>query len=232
MRRRKSIVLALAICLAAGGVAYATVPDSGEVVHGCFKVTKTGVPTTSASLRIIDPDAGQSCDPKTEQSLALNQSGPTGPTGPPGLDVVVAKTSEQYVTNSTTLVDDSQLVMPVDVGAMYQFEAWLVCSASGASNTGCKFAFTGPSDAGFRWHSTYQLDGSATIVSTLQPYTASGQSQTIPIGGNAIATIEVHGWIYTHSAAGNLQLQFANDQETGGTTTMGIGSLIRLTRLS
>src|SRR5260221_12992868 len=60
--------------LAAGSVAYATIPDSNSVIHSCY-VTKGG------SLRVIDPGAGESCNPK-ESALDWNAQGPTGPAGP------------------------------------------------------------------------------------------------------------------------------------------------------
>ena len=60
----------------AGGVAYATIPDSNSVIHSCY-ATKDG------SLRVIDTGVGQSCHPK-ESPLKWNAQGPTGPTGPPG----------------------------------------------------------------------------------------------------------------------------------------------------
>ncbi len=59
MNRRKWTVGAIAVAtmLAAGGVAYATIPDSNSVIHSCY-TTKGG------SLRVIDPGAGESCNLK------------------------------------------------------------------------------------------------------------------------------------------------------------------------
>ncbi len=78
MNRRKWTVGAIAVVgmLAAGSVAYATIPDSNSVIHSCY-VTKGG------SLRVIDPGAGESCNPK-ESALDWNAQGPTGPAGPAG----------------------------------------------------------------------------------------------------------------------------------------------------
>jgi hypothetical protein len=76
-RPSPSMMVALAaLVLAAGGVAYATIPDSSGVIHGCFS-TKTG------ALRVIDTGANQSCTSR-EQPLSWNQQGPPGPPGPPG----------------------------------------------------------------------------------------------------------------------------------------------------
>jgi hypothetical protein len=60
----------------AGGVAYATIPDSGGVIHGCYL-------KSIGSLRVIDPSAGQRCA-GVEKAIQWNQTGPKGLQGPPG----------------------------------------------------------------------------------------------------------------------------------------------------
>jgi hypothetical protein len=67
--------IAMAV-LGGGGVAFASIPDSGGVIHGCYSA-KDG------TLRVIDTDAGQTCA-KGENSLNWNQQGPQGPAGPAG----------------------------------------------------------------------------------------------------------------------------------------------------
>ena len=57
----------------AGGVAYATIPDSGGVIHGCYN--------NAGHLRVIQ--SGQSCR-KHEETLNWNQKGKPGPAGPAG----------------------------------------------------------------------------------------------------------------------------------------------------
>ena len=72
------VVLATALGLAAGGIAYATIPDSNGVIHGC-------VLKASRIVRVIDSDT-TSCR-STETALNWSQTGPqgaTGPQGPPG----------------------------------------------------------------------------------------------------------------------------------------------------
>jgi Collagen triple helix repeat (20 copies) len=64
--------------LAAGGIAYASIPDAGGVIHTCFD--KAG-----GRLYVIDTGLGQQCNSVTQGSLNFNQIGPQGPTGPSGL---------------------------------------------------------------------------------------------------------------------------------------------------
>src|SRR5436190_16480841 len=58
----------------AGGIAYATIPDSGRVIHTCFKptdATKAG----GAALTVVDSESGATC--KTgDTALTFNQQGP------------------------------------------------------------------------------------------------------------------------------------------------------------
>jgi hypothetical protein len=75
-RAQRMIFLSVtAICLL-GIIAYASIPDSNGVVHGCFK-------TSNGSLRVIDSPTVQ-CDPRNETAISWNQNGPQGPAGPQG----------------------------------------------------------------------------------------------------------------------------------------------------
>ena len=57
-------------------IAYATIPDSSGVIHGCYK-------TSNGSLRVIDSPAVQ-CDPRNETAISWSQTGPQGSQGAPG----------------------------------------------------------------------------------------------------------------------------------------------------
>lgn len=66
---------AAAALLVAAGVAYATIPDSNGVIHGCYA-------RSGGSLRVIDASV-TNCK-STETSLDWNVQGPQGPQGPTG----------------------------------------------------------------------------------------------------------------------------------------------------
>ena len=80
---RKLISAGVAVvALAAAGVAYANIPDSAGVIHGCYsKTSSTSLPP--GSLRVIDTGLGQSCG-QNEVALNWNQQGVKGATGPQG----------------------------------------------------------------------------------------------------------------------------------------------------
>jgi hypothetical protein len=75
LRRARVWLIAPAAALAVGGgLAYATIPDSNDVIHGCYA-------KNNGALRVID--TGQACTSK-ETALDWNQTGPIGPQGPAG----------------------------------------------------------------------------------------------------------------------------------------------------
>ncbi len=61
--------------LAVAGTASATIPDSNQVIHGCYS-------RSGGSLRVID-DSVTNCS-KSETALGWNAQGPQGPQGPQG----------------------------------------------------------------------------------------------------------------------------------------------------
>jgi hypothetical protein len=69
------VAIATAALLVVAGVAYATIPDSGGVIHGCY--SKSG-----GSLRVIDASV-TNCG-KSETALDWNVQGQQGPQGPQG----------------------------------------------------------------------------------------------------------------------------------------------------
>jgi hypothetical protein len=83
--RRRGFVLFSASVMGlalAGGIAYATIPDSERVIHSCFKPSDATKPG-GAALSVIDSDSGATCKPG-ETALTFNQQGPPGPQGPQG----------------------------------------------------------------------------------------------------------------------------------------------------
>jgi len=77
-RKRVQAVIGLGIgvAIAGGSVAYASVPDQGGTIHGCYS-------TITGQLRIIDTAATPNCL-ILEKALPWAQLGPQGPQGGPG----------------------------------------------------------------------------------------------------------------------------------------------------
>ena len=73
------VAAGLVVLALGGGVAFATIPDGGGVIHGCYARPSGGTP--AGTLRVID--TGQSCQ-ANENALNWNQAGQLGPQGPVG----------------------------------------------------------------------------------------------------------------------------------------------------
>jgi hypothetical protein len=71
-----SVIVAVGVLsLAAAGIAFATIPDSSGVIHGCYK-------KLNGTLRVVDSPGD--CR-HSEAAIQWNQRGPQGPPGPPGI---------------------------------------------------------------------------------------------------------------------------------------------------
>jgi hypothetical protein len=73
--RKRFLVLAVPSALAVAGLAYATIPAAGGVIHGCYQ-------KNVGNLRVIDP-ATDKCRP-SEIAISWNAQGPKGDPGPQG----------------------------------------------------------------------------------------------------------------------------------------------------
>jgi hypothetical protein len=70
VRKRLAVGLTSALLVLAGGIAYASIPDSVGVIHGCRQ-------NSNGLLHAIDSEAGQQCA-GNETALNWNQSGLRG----------------------------------------------------------------------------------------------------------------------------------------------------------
>jgi hypothetical protein len=123
-RRRRWVVIAASVLVALGAsaaIAYATIPDSEGVIHGCYK-------TVGGALRVINTDEGGACL-ASETSLAWNQTGPQGEPGPPGQSVDVVMS--QATGTATAAGQEVVRQIPLTPGA-YTLHATVTGSNSNA----------------------------------------------------------------------------------------------------
>jgi hypothetical protein len=69
------------VLTAATGIALASIPDSGGVIHGCYKPQNDG---HNSALGIIDTALSNGHCPSGNTELTWNQTGPQGPQGATG----------------------------------------------------------------------------------------------------------------------------------------------------
>jgi hypothetical protein len=189
------IIAIVALFVALGGVAYATIPGSDGVIHGCY-LNKNG------TLRVIDPGAGQKCSgfetavqwnqtgPRGLQGLqgSPGAAGPAGPAGPTGPGV-----SYWFRTDSTghVVASGPGAIQVTDLGQGYyrvvgQSDA--VCGAIGTSNEGnISTGATGASSVSVR-----PLSGSDLFVELWQAqWPVTGPMGTLEAGNTGTGTPNV-----------------------------------------
>ncbi|MDH2429311.1 hypothetical protein [Sphaerisporangium sp. TRM90804] len=142
----------------------------------------------------------------------------------------VNKTSDQAVTNSTTLVNDSQLLLAVQANTDYWVEAFVIYNAPTANDM--QLAWNTPSGATLNWSNNglaLAATGSVDRVSR----TALTAASTATIGGSSgDAICAMKGILRTAGSSGSLQMRFAQNTAGAGTNvTVKTGSQIILTRL-
>jgi hypothetical protein len=90
-RVRLAAVVVVVLALAAGGIAYASIPDSNGLIHGCYQ-------KINGQLRVIDADAGGTCS-GSESPLAWNHFS--------GYEVVSAGFEETATTPAFAVFEES-----------------------------------------------------------------------------------------------------------------------------
>jgi hypothetical protein len=133
----------------------------------------------------------------------------------------VKKTATESVTNSTTLQNDDELVLPVVANAVYKVELALIFDGVSGSG-GLKMAWTAPAGASMAW-------GDVNFAAAQSPGTTVSRN-TGGAGVNVIQT--VWGTLTTAGTAGSLQLQWAQVTANGTATRVFPGSYLEIERFS
>lgn len=135
----------------------------------------------------------------------------------------VRKSSDQTVTSSTTLVNDSQLKFAIEASATYTFQAWLYVYAADATPD-IKVTFTGPSGSTLFWSSS-QVIFLANGSTTLTVVAPGGTTGDFFVDSN-LRVVQLYGSILNSTTAGDVQLQFAQNTSSANGTSVKAGSYI------
>ncbi|MFZ3494631.1 hypothetical protein ACODT5_15630 [Streptomyces sp. 5.8] len=149
----------------------------------------------------------------------------------------VEKSADQPVTSSTTNANDNALLVPVESFAKYILSGMLLYSAR--SDADIKIGWTVPSSATLDWIAHAQIQGGTTgIASSGIVVDRQIQGNTaFPLGGAAAEnatymTATLSGRLVTSSAAGDLQLNWAQITSNATPSIMRAGSWLLLTRVA
>lgn len=90
------IVAVAALMVALGGVAWASIPDPGGVIHGCYA-------KSTGALRVVDTSKPTGVCSEKQVPISWNQTGPQGVPGPAGPEYLATGIVEE----NGTLVETS-----------------------------------------------------------------------------------------------------------------------------
>jgi hypothetical protein len=146
----------------------------------------------------------------------------------------VVKLADQSVTNSTALVNDSELFLPVVSGATYVGELLLYHLAPAANDL--DYAWSTPAGSSGR-RGVFGPDPTTTAVvdtTVFQDRVSAGLATEFTLGGAAGShKLAIERFVLTAGANGTLRLQFAQGTAGAGTSaTVLANSVLTLRRVS
>lgn len=145
-------------------------------------------------------------------------------------------TSNQTVTSSTTMVNATNLVVPVAANGVYAFQAVLMTSGGSAAGD-IKFGFTMPTGAKIDYGGTGLADsvtsGTQGSVSTQAYDDQSSPTTFLPFAvSTSFNQVVIFGQLRMSSTAGNLQLQFAQLTSNATGSVLRARSYLTATRMA
>jgi hypothetical protein len=140
--------------------------------------------------------------------------------------LVAVKGSDQSVTSSTTLVNDTALLLSLAANATYYFRLDLQIVANDTAQF--KSQFTGPAGASMA-ASMLGFNTGATFGMTTRSLAA-----TVVFTGNAAAVVPFFWWgnVTTVGTAGSFQYQWAQNTSNGTACTVKAGSQLLAWRVT
>lgn len=143
------------------------------------------------------------------------------------------KAADQTVTNSTTFVDDNDIVTPaLPAGSVWEVEGLLAYDDSTAGDF--KFQFASPAGTTFVWNSMGAGTGASTSPVNMGSSIGSASS-LYALGGVGAGTqipAVIRGILTIGATAGVFKLQWAQNTADAATLTLRTGSYVKLNRVS
>lgn len=138
------------------------------------------------------------------------------------------KTANQSVTSSTTLVNDSDLVLPVAASAAYKVECWLTFGATSGGDI--KWTWALPA-GGVLLYQALHNEGGATALSNSATTYSNSDTPMAAGGSPTITAVLMKGHLATAGTSGSIQLRWAQNTSNAGATSVRAPSLLTLDRI-
>jgi hypothetical protein len=136
--------------------------------------------------------------------------------------LAIVKPSDQSVTSSTVLVNDTSLVLAVAANRTYEIDLYMVWTGVASNATpGLKYDFTLPAGATFNNFTSMGYAAGAFAFNI-----ESAGTPTSYASGATTSTHLVRGLLVVSGTAGNFQLQWAQGNSSVTSATMKAGSFL------
>lgn len=142
----------------------------------------------------------------------------------------VVKSTDQTVSGTTVLQNDTELKLAVQSGEVWLIEFLLVYTCNDAARD-FNYNFSFPTGSGwYRYVSAFNVSDSLAQSTGVQINNGTSQGSDLSLGGDAGATKRVHWqqFFLSFSAAGDFQFKFANGLANAGNLCVTkAGSILR-----
>ncbi len=139
-------------------------------------------------------------------------------------------TNAAVINNSTALVSDATLTVPLDVTGVFRYYGRIYYSCATAADIKAAFTFPAVAANGARWGAIGREAATPTNVET---YVADGSGVVAILGGTGVAGIQFFdfdGFIST-TATGNLVTQYAQNTANVSDLTVRFGSWLEVVKV-
>jgi hypothetical protein len=144
---------------------------------------------------------------------------------------MVRKTADETVTSSATLQNDDHLFWAIGTGSEIWFFQMFLAITSSSVTPDFKCGFTVPAGTTMRWAAHGETTGWSRI--TAGNGAMLSDSGTVTAGSiSGTEALELKGWVFGSTTAGNVQFQWAQNTSDGAGVTIEDNSLLLLTRLA
>jgi hypothetical protein len=140
----------------------------------------------------------------------------------------VTKLADESITNNATPQSDDELFIAVASSTRYWVEMWMVFNSPAANDL--KLQWTSPAGVAGWWRpaATNLAAASETIYQGSLAWGTQAQIE----GSASDKSISVVGILVTAGTAGTLQLQWAQNTNTGNTTTVKANSVLKIQKIA
>lgn len=143
----------------------------------------------------------------------------------------VRKTSNQQVTSSTTLVNDTQLVLTLTANSIYMIDGFV--AYDGAFNAGdFKADWSAPAGATIYWAVNGPATGGGALYASNTVSIGTVQTAGTYGTGGAQTSLNPKGLVTTAGTGGSLQFRWAQNTSNATATTVYAGSWFRIQRIA